>query len=311
MAAQSIRCPGCGAQSSTSAHDHELRTCSYCGTQYVPGSLSGGEVHGRAKSLPRTGARLALGLGAAIASIAVLGAVSGYVLTRPSATPRIASPQPRTANSVERNERSSVEPAEADEPEVPATATFEFDGTRPSVKTSVYALGWVTNTSPFTIDKPAVNAVLLDKQGQELGLFKGFAQIDVLGPHERAPVSVLIKDPPAYDQMKFEVVPRKASYIPDMVTGLKVEAAAPTRAPFGHGWKLTGKVVHEGTEPAKFVKIVAMGLDEQGKLLGVHFTYADAQNLAPGQTARWSVPSAVFAADPAKFDFTVSATVAR
>ena len=111
------------------------------------------------------------------------------------------------------------------EPVVAASASFEFHRTQPGYKTSYYALGVVTNTSPFVINKPKVIAVLLDADDKELGTSFGYAERDTIAPGQSSPIKVLIKDPPEHTAVRYEVVPRKASYIPETVAGLRVEVA--------------------------------------------------------------------------------------
>jgi hypothetical protein len=197
----------------------------------------------------------------------------------------------------------------APEPKPQASATFEFQRTQSGYKTSFYALGFVTNTSPFVIDKPKVIAVLLDAQGNELGTDFGFAARDVLAPNERSPINILISEPPEHASIRYEVVVREASYIPTQAEGLRIEPMTPRPAQFGEdAWELEGKVHNEGTQSAEFVSIEIQALDSEGKLVGLGTTYADAEVLAPGGVARYS--SRVTLADKADhFEFAISSRI--
>jgi hypothetical protein len=206
---------------------------------------------------------------------------------------------------------SPVPELTAPEPPPPASASYEFQRTQSSYKTSFYALGFVTNTSPFVIDKPKVIAVLLDAQGQEVGTDFGFAERDVLGPDERSPIKILISDPPKHASIRYEVIVREASYIPAQAERLRIEPMHSRPAQFGkHTWELEGKVHNEGTQSAKFVSIEIQALDGEGKLVGLGSTYADAEVLAPGDVARYSTQ--ITLADKADhFEFAIGSRVAE
>jgi hypothetical protein len=197
----------------------------------------------------------------------------------------------------------------APEPEAPASATYEFQRIQSGYKTSFYALGFVTNTSPFVIDKPKIIAVLLDAQGKEVGTDFGFAERDVLAPDERSPIKILISEPPEHASIRYEVIVRKSSYIPAQAEGLRIEPMPPRPAQFGeNSWEIEGKVHNEGTQSAKFVSIEIQALDADGKLVGLGTTYADAEVLAPGGVARYS--SQVTLADKADhFEFAIGSRI--
>jgi hypothetical protein len=315
MPTEAIVCPTCGAHDTSLADAQGLHTCAYCNVRY---RVSGGfatRLGPVATVQPRSGPSVAL-LIALIAVVVLMGAGAAFFLglsgSDDSESSAVASASPPSVSlpALAAPVAVQVPAPEPVAPESPATATFVFDGTRPGYQSSFYALGWVTNTSQFVIDRPAINAVLLDAAGTEVGVHKGFAESDALGPGERAPVSILIKDPGPHESLQFEVVPRRATYVAERVEGLRLEPSAPKRASFGSGWDIAGKVVHDGQVGAKFVKILILGLDEDDKLLGVHFTYADAETLQPGQSARWSSPSVMLGSKPAKFEYVVSAMVA-
>jgi hypothetical protein len=203
-----------------------------------------------------------------------------------------------------------VSTVKAPEPEPPATANFEFHRIQSGFQTSFYALGFVTNTSPFIIDQPKVIAVLLDARGQEVGTDFGYGERDVLGPGERTPIKILISDPPEHASIRYEVVVSKASYIPAQVAGLRIEPKPAQRGKWGKdNWEIEGKVHNEGQQPAKFVSIEIQALDAEGKLVGVGNTYADAEVLAPGAMARYSTQITV-TGEPDRFDFVVESRVA-
>lgn len=196
-------------------------------------------------------------------------------------------------------------PAATSEPEVPATATFQLESRASGYQKSFYALGYITNTSPFTIDKPKVTAVLLDKAGREVATRDGYADVDALPAHASAPMKVLVSDPPAFDQLKFEIVAKKASYIPEPATDLRLEVLETPHATFGTSWEVTGKVFNDGKAKARFVQVHVLAFSAQDKLIGLDFTYVDGESLAPGASGRFRAMP-LYEAAPHHFKFEVS-----
>lgn len=235
-----------------------------------------------------------------------------FLVTPPGRTaPRISlTPTP---NPTIRNPVAIARPVPDAPPEAPATATFEFTSKATGHKTSFYVLGWVTNTSSFPIDRPKVVAVMLDAEGKEVGTAQGFASGHDLGPGEKSTIKILINNPPAHANLRYEVMVRKASYRSPRVSGLRVEPVDPKRAAFGSSWDVSGKVFHEGTEPAQYVRVSILALDKDSKLIGLHETFAQGTTeiLQPGQSGRFTALSAFPDTTPARFEFQVDATAAK
>jgi hypothetical protein len=284
MPAEAIVCPTCGGADASRPDAHGLHTCQYCGVRY---RITGG-VAARLVAPPTTAAPPS----------------RRTVLGRASVPPAPVDPPlaPIAAGSpAARGGSASVSVAAPG----PTTATFELEHRRPSAGTSFYAIGWVTNTSAHAIDKPKVVVVLRDAAGKEVGTGFGFTEVDELAPGERVPISVLVQNPPAFATIDAEVHARPSSYARARVEGLRVEASAPKSD--GFGTRVEGKVHHEGTAPARFVRIDVRAFDAQDKLLGLDTTYADAEVLAPGASARWQAFLLDYEAAAARFEFTVEA----
>jgi len=210
------------------------------------------------------------------------------------------------ASSSSRAEPSRTAPNRTATAEQPATASFEFHTLEPGYRSSFYALGIVTNTSTFTIDKPKVTAVLFNAQGDEVGTSSGYGARNKLEPGQRSPVKILIKDPPDHDSIRYETVARRSTWTPDLVAGLRVEASEPKPASFGnHRWEVSGKVHNDGAQRAKFVNIEIQALDADGKLIGLGSSYADGEVLEPNSDARWST-SVTAAGSVDRFEYAVT-----
>ncbi|KIG19261.1 hypothetical protein DB30_03817 [Enhygromyxa salina] len=335
MSTEALVCPSCRAPGASGPNANDEYFCRYCETQFrrTPTPAAGPavvnvNVNGPTQQKPATA--LVLGLVTVLLGVGLAGGVflMGW-RAKPSASnsasASASAPGARSKPVAVAVPASSEDPAEVaprssvvapapvaatPEPEILATASFDFHRIQTGYQTSFYALGVVTNTSPFPIDKPKVIAVLLDEAGTELTTDFGYAERDVLGPDESSPIKILVQDPPAHASVRYEVVPRKASYIPKLVEGLRVEPGTPRPAKYGDNrWELEGKVFNEGTLGAKFVEIEIQALDKDGKLVGVGSTFADGEVLTPGGSARYSNNFATAEAVD-HFEFSVTGKIA-
>ena len=77
------------------------------------------------------------------------------------------------------------------------------------------------------------------------------------------------------------------------------------------GWKIAGKVHNKGTTPAEFVRVDVLAYDSDDKLANLGFTYADAEVLKPGDSARFDTTLlGAGKRDFTRFEFHVSGKVA-
>lgn len=272
MSTELLSCPACGAAASLPPAG-SIGTCSFCGARY---RVSGG--HALEVAGGRSAGRSLVGMIGVAAALVV--AVAGAVLVLRRAEP--ASTHTHAAKSVDPTQR----PVDALDPAAQASAKFTFHHLRKGAGGDLSLFGEVKNDSETIINKPEVIAVLRDAGGAELRTASGYAERDHLLPGATSPIQIRVDDPPAYTALSYEVVARKASYVPVYVAGLVVEPVAPRAASLGMV-ELTGKVKNTGAKAARFVHIEALALDAEGKILGIDSSYAKADVLRPGEEARY------------------------
>jgi hypothetical protein len=318
MAIEVLRCPACSGNDNSRADAHGVHTCVYCGVRYrISASSTQPVVVGGTTKNPAVPVLAVVVVAAALVAIgAVVFMGMPASPTKPAAAPvdvaspapaaapidvaspaiatasaPVSTPSPAAPESVASAPAVVVvaEPTPVVEPEPTPVARFELDSERKVSETIFYAVGWAHNDSAVAIDKLKVTAVLRDAKGVEVGTAFGFSD-DLILPGERQPTEIIVTEAPAFASMTFEVSPRKATYIPPTVDGLRLEVG-PVSASGGFGSSLVvkGKVFHEGDVPARFVRIRALGFDASDKLLGLYYTYADAEVLAPGASARFNI----------------------
>lgn len=324
MPTEALSCPTCNAHDSSRPDASGIHTCVYCGVRYRitgggPRTIAATPTSARSGTGPVVlGAAVAIGI-LAVALIAALGRSSGPSTPSTAAPRAIAAPDVAiaVAPAGEGITAAPVSPTVSVEapvpvvvaPEPPAAAHFELTHRRPSSGSTFYAVGYVTNDSPYPIDRPKVTAVMKDAAGTEVGTDFGYAD-EVLDANASEAMEILVMNPPVFATIEFEVVPRKATYIPAEVEGLRLEAGAATPAPFGKGHGVQGKVIHGGTVPARFIHVRAVAFDAANKLIGVDYTYADAEVLQPGATARFNLSIRDLGAEIGRWDFSVRARAA-
>jgi hypothetical protein len=196
-------------------------------------------------------------------------------------------------------------PTPAPEPEPTLNATFEFHRKVAASGNAFYVLGTVRNESPVAIGRPELVIVFLDTQGREVGMDHGFAVDEVLEPDARSYLSAIVSDPPAHEQMRYEVVARAPSFRSRTASGLRVESQAPRED--GLILRFWGQVHNEGKDLASFVEVTVVALDEDDRLLGVHSGYAKGEALPPGASARFEVSAVI--PMPARVEYLVTGMV--
>ncbi len=305
MPTEMILCPSCKAADTSITDANGINQCVFCGVRYRIKATARGHAGPPPQMImvadPRSGSsstNVAVVVAAAAAGVMMLGGVlAGLVFyvnasdvpPPPEEVVAVSSPPSIVETTPERPSAPTTSTLRSTQklPAGPVSAKFEYHRT---IKTSIgsqYVLGVVTNTSEAVLGKSKVNVVLLDGDGKELGVERGYTTRDRIGPGERSPVKILLKDPPDYKELKYEVVAREPMGATRFVEGLRVEAGEP-RSQFGNFWKVDGKVFNEGEQAARFVRIETTAYDAERKILGVHTTYADSKRLEPGATSRFS-----------------------
>lgn len=313
-----MACPNCGAPQASGLVAGSMVRCQYCQVEFKVGAPPAKLAPARRSSPARLVVVTALivsALGVALwlraAGPAALGATERQA--RAAAGTEAAAVNVELGSVTGAGEAAPavqvVTPAPAlrEKAVVPATAEFTFHRTRAGYQKSVYVLGEVKNTSPFPIAKPEVISVMLDAKGQELGTDSGYGARDYMMPGETAYVSALIQDAPAFKSLRFEVVARRASYRPKFAEGLELQPAE-TKVKNGR-YTFSGKVKNKGSTRARFLSVQVVGLDAEGKMLGLTQTYAKTDGLAPGASARYATLPVAYDSPPAKFATSVTGRV--
>lgn len=164
-------------------------------------------------------------------------------------------------------------------------------------------IGTLANTGQVPIERPSALVSLFDAQGKRVGEHHGWAPIELLAPGQTTPVLVMIMRAPVYS--RFDAAPgelRTTSYSPPQLATIKVTEQ--TVQPYLTTMQqIVGTVRNVGSKPARFVQVIAVGRDGDGKLASYASNYVSRSDLAPGAESGFSVTSGTFEIRrPARFE---------
>ncbi len=320
MATQSLACPSCGsAVAEPSVETGDVLTCPYCESRYrVLDHRAVGVTPAALGDDPPSGRQLAVAM-AALAGIIGLSVLAARGLQEEESPPpvmpeldlepfdvaEVLGPEAVETERVAPKPMSQPLSDAAKEALAPPSAEWRINGVDPGRDGTFWLLGHIENTSPYTLDHPKVVVVLLDEDGADVGTDFGYPTRTQLAPGEVSPARILVNTPPPHDSYRVELELKQASFLIEQVEGLRVEAMEPKHDPTW-GWSFQGRVHHEGTVPAQFVKVEVQILDSEGGLVGLGTTYAGGDLMLPGSSAVFQTTHVDTIGEPASFSYTVS-----
>ncbi len=166
---------------------------------------------------------------------------------------------------------------------------------------SLWCLGEVVNTTPYTLTNVQVRVTLFDPAGTPLIEGDAFAAADILPPADRAPFGILfISPPPNFASHQVTILRGEfAAGLGDAYVPLDVEQA--NGAPSGPQFEVTGQV--RNADPARVaasVVVIVTTYDEEGRVTGFRQQTVDiGEGLAPGATASFRLLLTAYRGVPA------------
>jgi hypothetical protein len=289
-------CRKCGSSHLEKIGEKDYR-CVYCGTitrDYGPagsGSRMDHPVRGK-----KPGRKKVL-LAAAVAGISLFLIALWFVL-------RQDTPDPSRENRVEParfgKESMDIPP--------PPEAVFDSISVLPDSIGNVYFLGKCKNTGKSPVKKPEV-VVVLFKGEKKVATGKGYAPLDYLLPGEETPVKILLKKPPSYDRYEIRYEPEAASSYQDLRRG-KLQYTETKLSPGDfHGYRVAGEAKNVSDLKLRFVRIVALLYDENGKITGMGNSFLKQKRLVPGDYEPFQVDIYLVKDKPASFELYHSARI--
>lgn len=77
------------------------------------------------------------------------------------------------------------------------------------------------------------------------------------------------------------------------------------------GWTSKGQLTNTGDKTAQYVKVIGVAYDAKGNIMGIGYSYAKVEKIAPGKASPFEVQYIGIKTKPARFEYFVSAQEAE
>ena len=172
-------------------------------------------------------------------------------------------------------------------------------------------VGLLTNNGDQPLTFVEVIASIFDSDGRFVGSESTFAATDLLLPGDVVPFDVpFFDDRFAGYQLLVQFTAADADDVTDQCRDFEINDAAQGAGLFGY--EIKGVIANACADTVEYVKVVAAVYDMERNLIGVGFTYAELEELAPGATVPFEVLLIdVDATQAVSFDLIVEAEIKK
>ena len=175
---------------------------------------------------------------------------------------------------------------------------------------NLYVVGLYKNTGEAVLDHPRVEATLWDKDHHKLAVGNGYASLMNLLPGEETPLKILIQRAPAYDSITYHVAPAPLRYGSPQRFTLVIDSPKLELAQFG-GYRLVGTIQNKDKVDVRHVRIVALLLSAQKKIIAMQEGFAPQQVLPAGDASPFAISVHQVNGTPKSFRLYTSAMAAQ
>ncbi len=152
----------------------------------------------------------------------------------------------------------------------------------------LYFIGLVENKGKSIVSKPVITFSLLDKDDNQIGLVKAFAD-RYLEPGEILPFRGIINPKPLnYKSYKIVYEPEVERFL-HFVTSMKSSQEKFIRNQIITSYELTGMIRNENAFNVKFPSVIVSLFDESGKFVGSAQGFASIRNLGVNKSSPYNV----------------------
>ncbi len=149
---------------------------------------------------------------------------------------------------------------------------------------SYWIVGEVRNDTASNVQYAKVVASYYDASNNLIATDSGYSAIDILTPGQRSPFDILLLDPPAgIDHYSLQVTWDTTNRQPLHTFTLSSISDRPASI---DDWRyITGQVRNDTGKTVQYVEIIATLYNNDGVVVQTDFTFAELDELAPGQTS--------------------------
>jgi len=163
-------------------------------------------------------------------------------------------------------------------------------------------VGEVINPLSTSIEFVKITATFYDAQKTVIGTDFSYTELDILKPNQKSPFDLSsYPDKIDPDSYKLKVSYRETDEEP--FSGLKILSHSASIDDYGYH-EIVGEVKNEGTNDAKFVRVVCTYYDAGGRVTGTSFTYT-AYDIDVGDSAPFELSSFPRELVPANYELQV------
>lgn len=196
--------------------------------------------------------------------------------------------------------------------ETPKVARAEFvdAATLPDRIGNLYVVGLLKNTGEAVLGHQRVETTLWDADHKKLAVGVGFAPTMNLLPGEEIPVRILVQRAPKYDSISYHVAPEPMRYGTAQRFSLEVTSPKLELVQYG-GYRLIGTIHNKDKVSLQHVRIVALLLSADKKIVGMQEGFAPQQVLPPSDSSPFTISVLQVSGTPKSFRLYTSASAAN
>ncbi len=295
------RCPSCGAPQKGVVRGTTHR-CIFCKHEFVvpePATSDAARVPSAASARPKASA--AIVVASLVGALCVTFGV-GLVLSFRANAPEPEAAVAPGASFVVGSGSGNLPPVDVAPAAAPSAALGQIVEGNTSIGGRFFLVEY-RNVGTLPIVQPSVVASGFDASGRRVVEQPGYAIRSTLAPGESTVILVLIAEPPA-DLARTEIAlrgPDSGGYAPaEISVEIRESAERPT---YGTMHELVGTVRNPSDRTLAFVRVLAIGRDEQGRPVSFADGMPSATTLAPGAESGFDVDVGTFeVARPARWE---------
>lgn len=175
---------------------------------------------------------------------------------------------------------------------------------------NLYVVGLLKNTGEAVLGHQRVEATLWGPDHKKLAVGAGFAPTMNLLPGEEIPVRILVQRAPTYESITYHVAPEPLRY--GTAQRFSLEVTSPKLELQQHcGYRLVGTIHNKDKVDLQHVRIVALLLSADKKIVGMQEGFAPQQRLPPSDSSPFTILFHQQNGTPKSFRLYTSASAAQ
>ncbi len=166
--------------------------------------------------------------------------------------------------------------------------------------------GEVKNNLNYNVKYVKIVASYYNNANQFLGSAFTYTELDTIKPGQKSPFEISTY-PDKYTPSKVTLQVSFSRDYSNPLAGVSILNHSGRTDSYGY-YDVIGEVKNNSNSDARYVKLVCTYYDDNGKVIGCSFSYAEMDTLRPGQSSPYEVTSYPLKIRPASYSIQVQAT---